>query len=172
MTISNATSWTRRMPVDLWPDADRDAWRAACKPGARLKRGGAAAHLKPVSRETHERHYGTFLEFLDRKRLLRRDAAAAAHVTPENVQAYLAEVKARMSPTTVHVAMCCLRRVARYMIPGIRLDWLNELAKDLRLEAHPRSKSDLLVLSERLIEAGLTLIQQTENSHTMTKLAQ
>jgi site-specific recombinase XerD len=93
-------------------------------------------------------------------------------VTPENVDTYLAEAKACMSPTTVHVAMCCLRRAARYMIPGLELGWLNEIAKDLAVVAHPRSKFDRLVLPERLIEAGLALIQEAENSHTMAKLAQ
>jgi site-specific recombinase XerD len=162
----------RSLPLDLWPDADRKAWRAACQPAARLKRGGAAGHLRPASREVHERHYGNFLGFLDRNGLLRRDAPAAANVTPENVDAFLAEAKARMSSTTVHVAMCCLRRTARYMIPSLELCWLNEIAKDLAVVAHPRSKFDRLVLSERLIEAGLTLIHEAENSHTMTKLAQ
>jgi site-specific recombinase XerD len=162
----------RSLPLDLWPDADRKAWRAACQPAARLKRGGAAGHLRSASREVHERHYGNFLGFLDRNGLLRRDAPAAANVTPENVDAFLAEAKARMSSTTVHVAMCCLRRTARYMIPSLELCWLNEIAKDLAVVAHPRSKFDRLVLSERLIEAGLTLIHAAENSHTMTKLAQ
>jgi site-specific recombinase XerD len=172
MTISNRKPWTRRMPFELWPDTDRNAWRAACEAGARLKRGGAAGHLKPASRETHERHYGNFLGFLDRNELLRQDAPAAANVTPENVEAYLAEAKSRLSSTTVHVAMCCLRRIARYMIPGLDLDWLNELAKDLALVAYPRSKSDRLILPERLIEAGLALIQEAENSQTTTKLGQ
>jgi integrase len=176
ITASDADSPAcRRMlllPFELWPDADRKAWRAACEPAARLKRGGAAGHLRPASREVHERHYGSFLGFLERNRLLRRDALAAANVTPENVDAFLAEAKARMSSTTVHVAMCCLRRTALYMIPGLELGWLNEIAKDLAVVAHPRSKFDRLVLPERLIEAGLALFQEAENSHTITKLAQ
>ena len=172
MTTSNAKSRARRMPFEAWPEADRKAWLAACEPAARLKRGGAAGHLRPASREVHERHYGNFLGFLDRNGLLRRDAPAAANVTPENIDAYLAEAKTCMSSTTVHVAMCCLRRAARYMIPGLELGWLNEIAKDLAVMAHPRSKFDRLVLPERLIEAGLALIQEAENSHAMTKLAQ
>jgi len=162
----------RTLPPDLWPEADRNTWVAACQPGARLKRGGAAGHLKPVTREVHERHYGNFLRFLDRNGLLRRDAQAAANVTLENVEAYLAEAKARMSSTTVHVSICCLRRAARYMVPGLELDWLAELAKDLALMAQARSKFDRLVLPERLIEAGLTIIQEAEHSQTMTTLAQ
>ena len=54
----------RSLPLDLWPEADRNAWNAACRPAARLKPGGAAGHLKPVTREDHARHYGCFLDFL------------------------------------------------------------------------------------------------------------
>lgn len=162
----------KRLPFERWPEADRKQWIAAFQPSARLKRGGVACHLRPSSRETHERHYGHFLGFLDRRGLLLRDAPAAAHVTPENVDAYLADVNTCMSSTTVHVSMCCLRRAARYMVPSLQLDWLTEIAKDLALVAHPRSKSGRFVLSERLIEAGLALIQQAQNSRTMTKLAQ
>jgi site-specific recombinase XerD len=160
------------LPFEFWPESDRKAWTAACQPAARLKRGGAAGHLRQASRETHERHYGNFLGFLGRNGLLQLDAPAAAHVTPENVDAYLADVKARMSSTTVAVAIFCLRRAARYMVPGLELDWLNEIAKDLAIVAHPRSKSDRWVLPERLIEAGLTLFQEAVNSQAMTKLAQ
>ena len=172
MTDSPSHRKRLSLPFELWPEADRNAWTAACQPAARFKRGGAAGHLRPASREVHERHCGNFLGFLDRTGLLRRDAAAAANVTPQNVDAYLAEAKACMSSTTVHVAMCCLRRTARYMIPGLELGWLNEIATDLAVVAHPRSKFDRLVLPERLIEAGLALIQEAESSHTMTKLAQ
>ncbi len=172
MATSNTDSRPRRMPLEAWAEADRKAWRAACQPAARLRRGGAAGHLRSVSREVHERHYGNFLDFLDRNGLLRRDAPVAANVTPENVQAYLADAKTRLSSTTVQVSICCLRRATRYMNSGLELGWLNEIAKDLALVAHPRSKFNRLVLPERLIEAGLALIQEAENSHTMTKLAQ
>src|SRR6478672_1028762 len=176
MSASQADSPSQQnaksLPFEAWPESDRIAWNAACQPAARLKRGGAAGHLKPVTRQVHERHYGNFLGCLDRNGLLRREAPAAANVTPENVDVYVAEAKARMSSTTVHVSICCLRRAARYMIPGLELGWLNEIAKDLAVVAHPRSKFDRLVLPERLIEAGLALVQQAENSHTMAKLAQ
>jgi integrase len=175
MTESYTNSPMRRrvsLPLELWPDADRNAWIAACQPSARLKRGGAAGHLKPISREDHARTYGDFIRFLDQHGLLRRDASAAANVTPENVDGYLAELKGRMSSMTVHVSICRLRRAARYLVPGLGLDWLAEIAKDLAMVARPRSKSDRLILPERLIEAGLTLVQQAEGSKTMTTLAQ
>jgi site-specific recombinase XerD len=160
------------LPFELWPEADRDGWTAACQASVRLRRGGAAGHLKAVTRQTHADIYAYFLGFLERRGLLRRDAPAAANITLSNVQAYLAELKNRMSSTTIHASMWRLRRMARYMVPGLELEWLAEIAKDLALVAHARSKSDRLVLPERLIEAGLALIREAENSHTMNKLAQ
>ena len=47
----------------------------------RLKPGGAAGHLKPVTREDHARHYGCFLNFLHRRGLLQSDEQAGANVT-------------------------------------------------------------------------------------------
>ena len=93
-----------------------------------------------------------------------RDGPAAANVTPENVDAYLAELKDRVSSTTVHGSICKLRRAAQYMAPGRDFAWLAEIGKDLALVARPRSKFDRLVMTEVLVEAGLTLIHEAENS--------
>jgi site-specific recombinase XerD len=162
----------RSLPLDHWPDADRKAWNAACQPPARLKRGGVAGHLKPVTRGNHARHYGAFLGFLDRSALLRYDGPAAANVTADNVNAYLAEIKGRVSSVTVHGSICMLRRAAHYIAPGCDFTWLSEIGKDLALVAVPRSKFDRLVLVEVLVEAGLTLMHETELSRKMAKLAQ
>ena len=54
---------SRSLPLELWPQADRSAWTLACQPGTRLKRGGAAGHLKPITREDHAQQYGNFLGF-------------------------------------------------------------------------------------------------------------
>jgi site-specific recombinase XerD len=172
MTDSPNSRKLLSLPFELWPDADRKAWAAACQPSARLRRGGAAGHLKAVTRQTHSDSYAYFLGFLERRGLLRRDGPAAANVTTSNVEAYFAELKSRMSSTTIHASMWRLRRIARYMVPGLDLHWLAEIAKDLAMVAHPQSKSDRWVLPERLIEAGLTLIHEAEHSQTMTKLAQ
>ncbi len=161
----------RSLPLELWPEADQRAWAVACQPSKRLKRGGAAGHLKPVTRDDHAYHYGNFLGFLDRCGSLRHDEPAAANVTAKNVDAYLAELKGRVSSMTVHGSICRLRRAAKYMAPECDFGWLLEIGKDLALVAVPRSKFDRLVLTEVLLEAGLTLIQEAESSPKMTKLA-
>ena len=169
--ISPAKRRVRSLPLHLWPEADRDAWNAACQPAARLKRGGAAGHLKPVTRDDHVRHYGNLLGFLDRRGLLQRDGPPAANVTPEKVDAYLAELKGRVGSVTVHGSIDTLRRTAQYIAPSRDLTWLAEIGKDLAFVARPRSKFDRLVLTEVLVEAGLALIHEAEHSRNMTKLA-
>src|SRR5258707_99434 len=57
----------RSLPVTLWPEADRLSWRQACEPNVRLKRGGSASHLRPVSQADIANRYGLYLDFLQRK---------------------------------------------------------------------------------------------------------
>jgi integrase len=176
MTASNnelapAKRKVRSLRQDLWPEADRNAWNAACLPAARLKRGGVAGHLKPVTRDDHTRHYGPFLGFLDRRGLLRPDGQAAAHVTVDNVDAYIAELKHRVGSVTVYGSICKLRRAAQFLAPGRDFAWLADIGKDHALVMQPRSKFDRMVMSEVLVEAGLTLIHEAESSPTLTELA-
>ena len=55
-----------------------------------------------------------------------------------------------------------LRMAARVLDPKVDFAWLAEIEKDLALVMVPRSKFDRLVLSDRLVEAGLTLFAQAE----------
>ena len=49
----------RSLPLAEWPQADRAAWLRAMVAGQRLRRGGLASHLAPVTRTDLERHYGS-----------------------------------------------------------------------------------------------------------------
>jgi integrase len=124
-----------------------------------------------VTRDDHAWHYGCFLGFIDRRGLLRSKAQAGAHVTFENVDAYIAELKDRVGSVTVHGSICKLRRAAQFIAPGRDFTWLAEIGKDLALEMRPRSKFDRMVMAELLVEAGLTLIHEAEISPTLIELA-
>ncbi len=154
----------RSLPIPSWPEADRAGWHQACRPGSRLKRGGAASHLAEVTRDDLARRYGYFLDFLERTSRPDRQAAAAAQVTPENVQAYLTELQGRVGSVTVYGSIYKLRRAAELIAKGFEFGWLAEIEKDLALVMQPKSKLDRLVLAEVLLEGGLTLITEAENS--------
>jgi site-specific recombinase XerD len=141
----------RSLPVSEWPDADRQAWEAACRPGIRLKPGGSADYLAEVSREDFARRYGAFLEFLQRRGNLDLNAAAAAQVTPSNVEPYITELNGRVRSVT-----------AELLTPGIDYSWLAEIQKDLALAMEPRSKFDRTVFTQRLAQAGLTLVAEAK----------
>ena len=169
--VSPAKPKARSLPLEFWPEADRNAWITACQPATRLKRGGVAGHLKPVTRDDHGSHYGCFLGFLDRRGLLRSDGPAAANVTVDNVDAYIVELKDRVGSVTVHGSISKLRRTARFIAPGRDFTWLADINRDLAFVMRPRSKFDRMVLTEVLVEAGLTLIHETEISPHLTELA-
>jgi hypothetical protein len=156
------SSAPRSLPVSEWPAADRQAWDEACRPGFRLRRGGAASRYAEVSREDFTRRYGAFLGFLQRDGRFDHSAAPAAQVTLANVERYIAELNGRVRSVTVWNCLYKLRMAARLLDPKADFSWLSEIEQDLALVMEPRSKFDRMVLAERLVEAGLTLATEAE----------
>jgi site-specific recombinase XerD len=157
-------SEVRSLPVGEWPPAHRAAWDEACRPAIRLKAGGSASHLAPVSRNDIANRYGAFLGFLQRRGVLDLLSPAAGQVTPANVAIYIDELKARVRSFTVWNAVYKLRRAAELMNLQGDYCWLREIENDLALLAEPKSKLDRLALAERLVEAGLTLVAEARKS--------
>ncbi len=152
----------RSLPVSEWPVADRNALAAACRPGTRFRPGGGAIRYAEASRHDFANRYGAYLGFLQRHGWLDLSAAAAAQVTPANVDSYLADLNSRVSSVTAWNAIYKLRMAARLLDPKADFSWIAEIERDLALVMEPRSKFDRVVLSERLVEAGLTLIAEAE----------
>jgi integrase len=155
-----AHCYPRSLPLQEWPDADQRAWEDTCRPGFRLKPGGRASYLAPVSRDDFAKRYGGFLGFLQRTGRFERHLAAAAQVILSNVEPYIAELKGRVRSVTVWNCIYKLRRAAELLEPKADFSWLAEIEQDLALVMVPRSKFDRLVFAERLVEAGLTLVAE------------
>jgi integrase len=159
----------RSLPKELWPLADRTAWEAACRPGVRLQRGGAASHLRPITQHDLAKRYGYFLDFLSRSGRLDPEAEAGAHVTLEKIEPYVEELKGRVSSVTVYGSIYKLRRTTQLIAPERDITWLMEIERDLLSQTRPKSKWDRVVLSEVIIEAGLTLIAEAELAAKLSK---
>jgi len=121
----------RSLPFERWPAHDRAAWERACAPGQRLRRGGLASHLKPVTRKDLAQRYGYFLDFLARNNRLDPDAMAGAHVIAAHVDGFVAELTARVSSVTVYGSVYKLRRITQLIAPENDLSWLREIENDL-----------------------------------------
>ena len=91
-------------------------------------------------------------------------------MTPDNVDAYITEIKQRVGSVTLYGSIYKLRRVSQLIAPDRDFAWLSEIEKDLALTMRPRSKFDRLVLTEVLVEAGLSLIAEAETTTSLTKL--
>ena len=152
----------RSLPVNEWPEADQHAWAEACRPGTRLKPGGSASYLAPVSQHDFANRYGAFLGFLQRNGRIKRDLAPAAQVTPPSVEAYMAELVTRVRSATTYNCIYKLRRAAQLLAPISDFSWLIEIEKDLALVIEPRSKYHRLVSTPRLVQAGLTLLTEAQ----------
>jgi integrase len=127
-----------------------------------LKAGGRASYLAEVSRKDFAARFGAFLGFLQRSGKLKLKGPAAAQVTVSSVQAYVAELKARVMSVTTWNCIYKLRRAAELLNPSIDFSWLAEIESELALVMLPRSKFDRLVLIGRIVEAGLTLIAEAD----------
>jgi integrase len=152
----------RSLPIAEWPASDRLWWVQACRPGQRLTPGGAASHLAPVSQADIARRYGLYLDYLQRNGQLDPHQGAIDFVTPESVNGFVIELQGRVQSVTVWNSVYKLRRAAQLIAPSADFEWLTEIEKDVALVMVPRSKADRLVLTERLVEAGLTLIREAE----------
>jgi site-specific recombinase XerD len=154
----------RSLPVAEWPEADRIAWQEARRPGIRLQPGGSASHFAEASLKDFANRYGAYLGFLQRSGKLNLKAPASTQVTRSSVKTYVAELKARVSSVTSWNCIYKLRRATQLLNPKINFSWLIEIERELALVIVPRSKFDRLVLTQRIVEAGLTLIAEAKTS--------
>lgn len=171
LKANRAQSPRLSLPFDRWPAADQQTWQAACRPHERLKRGGAAAHLKLVTREMLIGRYALFLGFVDRTEGVVPGAHAGSYVTPERVATFVTELEARVSSVTVHTSIHLLRRTAQILLPHQDFNWLVEIEKDLAFVMQPSAKSDRLVYAQLLVEAGMTLMAEVDAPPQQSTLA-
>jgi integrase len=161
----------RSLPLGQWPEVDRAAWTAACRPAERLRRGGAASHMKDITRRDLARRYGYFLDHVERTEGLDGSAGAAVLVTLDRVARFLAELQARVGSVTVQGSIYKLRRMAQLLAPDCDYTWLIEIENDLALVMQPKSKVHRLVYSNVTAEAGMALMAEAEAATHRSGLA-
>jgi hypothetical protein len=159
----------RSLRLSSWPGDDQRAWTDACRPTQRLRLGGHAAHMKPVSQDDLARRYGYFLWILMQAGQLDLAAPRGAQVTPEAVARFIALVEPHWGSVTRSQSVFKLRRITEILAPERDLLWLRAIEADLRAEARPKRRRENITANE-LLQAGETLFQEAENaSHLSTK---
>ena len=154
----------RALPLRDWPDEDRRIWRDAFRPAQRLTAGGRAAHLRPSSKAILERNYSYYLRVVSDRGALNRSAAAATHVTPEGVEAFVKRAELSRNSVSVASGVEKVRLMAQMLTPEGDFAWLKYVEAQLRRSARPREKFSRIVGSEELVEAGLILMQEAREA--------
>ena len=152
----------RSLPLSEWPDAERAAWEHARRKSVRLKPGGAASYLGDEYCKDLVRRYGQFLNYCKRNGYEHGEPGSL--VTPVAVAGFVDELQVRVRATTLAQSIYKISRMGRLIAPKQDFSWLAEIAKDLALVAVPMDKLPRVMTTERLVEAGLTLVKQAEIS--------
>ena len=158
-------SWQTALLLEVWPRADRDAWRAATEIGESvLRSGGAASHLAPVTIHDLTRRYGYFLNHVRLTEQKLNENVQAAAVTPETILTYLAATEGRLAPVTIANSLHKIHRVAGLIAPNRDWTWLRRISRRLETRARPADKRSRVVEAAELFTLGLHLMGQADKS--------
>jgi len=139
--------------------------RLSIAPGPVCAKAGPALTC-PVTQDDLARRYGYFIDHLIRNDLFKPDAPPAGQVTPDRIEAFVEELRARVGSVTTAQTIHKLRRAAQLLESEPGLHMARRDRKGLRRDDAPQSKDHRIVDPDRLFEAGLALIDEaTANPH-------
>jgi integrase len=127
--------------------------------------------LREVTRCDLAQRYWYFLDHVQRSEGLDPHAGATVYVSPDRVEHYVGELKARVSSVTVHGSIYKLRRMAELLRPGVDFAWLSEIENDLALTMEPKSKFNRVVYTNVLVDAALELMAKVDCATQLPALA-
>jgi len=127
--------------------------------------------MKDITFRDLARRYGYFLDYVERTEGLHHAAGAAAYVTLDRVNAFVAELQARVGSVTVYGSIFKLRRMGQVLDPTRDFSWLVEIEKDLASAMRPKSKFGRFAYSHVLIKAGTDLMTKAEAAFHRSALA-
>jgi hypothetical protein len=155
-----------KVPLQDWPEDDRDRWNAAFKVGDPFDDCGLAAHLADRTRQDIRYNYECFLGFLTAQYpdLMRRPPAERP--SPAIIAQYTIMLRQSCGETTVASYLHKLRFGLRCLCPTTDWSWLSAIAKRIAAQATRRPERHHLVTSDQLYALGITLMDQATTTIT------
>lgn len=146
------------LPFSEWAIDEQKAWLSAKAPGRVLDGRGPAAAWGQHTRKKVELTVGRFLKWL----LVGKGVeipGMPGNINERTLRAYLAFLRLRVSPVSVHMYINDLRRYCRVSWPDADRSVLNTLERNLRWHATPsRNKSAKIVDLSALVDLGQALL--------------
>jgi hypothetical protein len=143
--------------LDAWPPAERRALERALGTTG-LFSTAEAALWAPSILHRYCRGYGTWLQYLARRGMLRVEDRAAARASPEVLRAFVAHlVEEGLAPVSIHLTLKGLLKILGTIDPQGCPEELVRLTKRWRRIAQPRrDKTRVLVGASNVYDAGLS----------------
>jgi hypothetical protein len=149
----------KHLPVNEWPEADREAFRVAYEPGDIFdETAGPGAHLSEGSRRMIRSTYRRWLGFLKAK--YPGDFSIPPHkrITLERVRTFIDHLRGQIRPSSVAIAAAHLYDAARLIAPTTDWSWLRSIKSRLASGARPMDRFDRLVPPVHTLEFGIELM--------------
>jgi integrase len=142
-----------------WPEADRDAFRAAFARGDRFDdNDGPGAHLADGTRRNIVTTYRRWLGFLQGNHPEDLMRSSAERITLERVRGFVAHLDREVRPTSVAMAVAQLCYAARLVAPNHDWQWLAAVKARLLARARPQDRFDRLVPPCQTLDFGIELM--------------
>ena len=160
--------FTVGLPFEDWPDLDRQSWTVAFQDDDLLSGRGAAASWRAATRTTARKAYGRWLRFLSENDRLGHPRSVGDRLSEDNLRAFIAHLRAALSPNTVLTALRYLSSSIAVMDPAADRSLLKLALSRLSVVAQPvRNKSERLMSPVILFQLGTRLMAdwQTRSGH-------
>ncbi len=149
----------KHLSLELWPEADHEAFRGAYKPGDIFDEScGPGAHHSQGWRRMVRTSYRRWLGFLFEYYRADLSKPPATRITPERVQAFVEQLSTEVRPTTVAISVANLYAAARLIAPMTDWRWLASVKARLAAHAEPEGRFNLLVPPWHTLDFGLELM--------------
>jgi len=153
----------RRLPLALWPEADRKAWEAIVRAPA-WNRPEAAVRWSDVACERIAGGYGRWLTFLSRTGRM-GDPDPAARVTRQTVAEFVELLRTQVRPITIVSCLRTLIDVLKVLAPEYDSAWILRIQTSLRQMVEPDPYKRMRVRDIRdLWDLGIQLMGRAVQS--------
>jgi len=156
------------LAFEQWPALDKEAWSVANQTGDLLTGSGPAAAWKPKTHRTVKKAYGNWLRYLERTGQLKDVAGVGGRLTTENLEGYIAALRARVSARTAVTQLRSLSQAVLALDPDADRELLKlAISRVERIAPTSRSKSESLKAPTELVALGEHLMStwQQRSAH-------
>ena len=149
----------KHLPVNEWPEPDREAFRAAYEPGDVFdETAGPGAHVSEGTRKMINFSYRRWLGYLKSNYPDDLSLPPAARIKPQRVRGFIEHLSAQSKPITIATAVHLLHAAAKLIAPSTDWAWLRSIKSRLGYRAWPEDRFDRLVPPLQTLNFGIELM--------------